>query len=751
MTKTPAKRNQGGSSQAVLQTYQWMDKNGFKAVPLHRQSKAATSRAYVETTYTPPPLTYWKQNDLGIGCATGPLHAGPVDFDLDCEEAVFFAPHFLPATTAIFGRASKRRSHYLYRVEATSFEKVAFIDPVGGDTIVEIRGDGGHQTVMPGSLHEATGEEVQWDSVPFPEVSTLAPEQLARAVRKIAIATLIVRHIWTDGYHNEPTKHLSGLFFYLEWSVEEAEEMISALMAWSNDDDKSRLPTVRATYRRGEAGKKISGAGVLRKQLNNDALVDKLLEWAGSPTINLLQEYNDRYAVVSVEGKFRIADFDVAPGEPPVFFQKDDWLNMTATDYTTIEDKQVPKGRLWLASNRRRSYSHIDFLPGDDESSKVMNLWGGWGVQEKEGSCAAFLELLHDVICGGDEELNTWMLHWFANIVREPMQKSLTAPVIIGVEGAGKSLMVAYFGKILGPGYTVITNEKHLYGNFNKHLATTLLLHSEEALYGGDRKHAGIIRSLITDNTRMFEQKGIDAKQVKNFLRLIILSNLPKAAPVMPGDRRYTVIDMKDRKVSDELLGRVLEEFNGDGPAALFNLLLSMPYDPKIARINVKNEALSEMKSHNFDPVENFWYETLLSGQILPDRLSWAQKPEKEDWPNVVGSAALYAALCVKLRGKGSRIFMSETSFALMLNKMVGLKLERAQRNFDNILTGELGVPQEWTLLNDRQYAIINLPSLEACRTAFEKFAGQKLEWPKDEDVKVVEQEKKNVKAHEKF
>lgn len=750
MKKPTLKRTSGGSSGAVLQTYMWMEKNGFKAVPLHKASKAATSRAYVDPTYTPPPISYWKQNDLGIGCVTGPLHSGPVDFDLDCEEAVFFARFFLPPTTAIFGRSGKRRSHYLYRVEATSFEKAAFNDPVTGATIVEIRGDGGHQTVMPGSLHEGTGELVEWDSVPFPEVTALSPEQLARAVRKIAIATLLVRHVWTPGYHNEPTKHLSGLFFYLEWSVEEAEEMITALMEYSGDDDKSRLPTVRATFKRGGAGKKISGAGVLRKQLHNDSLVDKLLEWAGSPTINLLQEYNDRYAVVSVEGKFRIADFDVSPGEPPVFFQKDDWLNMTATDYTTIEDKQVSKGRLWLASNRRRSYSSIDFLPGDDESARTLNLWSGWGTQPSDaGSCEAFLELLRDVICNKDEELYRWMLHWFAHIVREPMQKSLTAPVIIGVEGAGKSLMVAYFGKILGPGYTVITNEKHLYGNFNKHLATTLLLHSEEALYGGDRKHAGIIRSLITDNTRMFEQKGIDAKQVKNFLRLIILSNLPKAAPVMPGDRRYTVIDMKDRKISEALLDRVLEEYHGDGPAALFNFLMEMDFDPKLARVNVKSEALAEMKTHNFDPIESFWYETLLSGQILPDRLSWAQKPEKDNWPPVVGSAALYAALCVKLRGKGTRVFMSETSFALMMNKMLGVKLERAQRSFSNILVGEIGIPQEWSLLNDRQYAIVNLPDLETSRAAFEKYAGQKLEWPVEEkpEAKKKEQEKR----HEKF
>lgn len=723
----------------LIQTLHWMRKQGFKPVPLHPQSKAAISRDYVSLSYRPPGDDLWTSTSHGLGIATGPLQGGPIDIDLDCDEAIFFAPRFLPPTDAVFGRDSKPRSHLLYRVTETSFEKQAFLDPLSKNaTIVEMRGDGGHQTVMPGSVHEASGEAIDWQgSVPFPEVTSVNSADLIRAVRKIAFATLIVRHVWQSGYHNEPCKHLSGMLYYLEWTLEETENVVRAIMDYTGDTDKSRLPTVRATFKRGEAGRKVSGAGVLRKQLKDDALVDRLLELAGSPTVNLLQEYNDRFAVVAIEGKFRIADTEVPAGEPPVFFVKDDWLNFVSTDYSgevSATGKPKSKGAIWLAHPRRRSYRSIDFMPGRDDEAGVLNLWTGWGVEPSpEGSCEHWLRLLREVICGGDEVLSNWLIHWFANIVREPEDKSLTAPVLIGPEGAGKTLLVHYFGRILGAAYTAVTHEEHIYGHFNQHLASTLLLHSEEALHGGERKHANLIRSLITDPFRMFEPKNINPKQVRNLLRLVLTSNEIQAAPARPGDRRYTIFNLKDRKADPVLVQAVLKEMKNGGPGALHRYLLDMDYDPAIPRTNIKNDDLIGLKSIGSSPIEGWWHETLMRGQTLPDYLSWCTQPEREDWPEVVSSLALHAAMSIHLKDHGARNIPNATMLALQLNKFTGETLRRSYRNFEDPLTD--GVPPQARNLPARQYAVVNLPTLEQCRAAFEKHIGQPVEWPGPDDT----------------
>lgn len=744
-----------GSTDAVMQTLTWMRKNDFRPVPLHPQSKAAISRDYAAIDYKPPGDDLWRTRSLGVGCVTGPRHHGPVDLDLDCEEAIFFADRFLPPTAAVFGRASKLRSHRLYIVDAASFEKQAFLDPIDANScIVEARGDQGHQTVMPGSVHEATGELIEWSDVPFPDVPHVQADVLMLGARKIALATLISRHIWAPGYHNEPVKHITGMLFYLQWTEQEVVDLLSAVMEYHDDNDKSRVPTIRATFKRGEAGKKISGAGVLRKQLKNDDLVDRLLDLAGSPTINLLTEYNEVFAAVNVRGKFRIADFRAPQGEPPTFLQKDDFLNLTATDYSSVADdkgRPIPKSKLWLANSNRRAYHRVDFLPGltadTHDDNNVMNLWTGWGLDTTADApadgCDAWLDLLHDVICGGDDRKAEWLLHWFANIVRDPMEKSLTAPVLIGVEGAGKSLLLGYFGRILGRAYTVITKEQHIYGQFNAHLGSTLLLHSEEALYGGDRKHAGIIRSLITDEWSIFEQKGIDAFQVRNYLRLVLTSNEAHAAPAKPGDRRYSVYDIGERKLTIKLRDRVLREMKSTGPLALFHYLMNMDYDPDIARNNLKDDSLLALKAINLPPLETWWYSVLTNGCVLPDYLSWATKPEKDDWPDCVSSTALYVAMTIKMREMGVRTIPNETYLSFQLNRFVNVKLQRAQRNYDNPLIDE--APSIVNQMSARQSSIVNMPPLAVCRKAFEKHLGQKIEWPLDDDTKKSKPEKKDV------
>lgn len=52
-----------------------------------------------------------------VGVIMGPTSGGLVDVDLDCPEAIAIAAFILPKTGAIFGRASARAAHWLYRTD----------------------------------------------------------------------------------------------------------------------------------------------------------------------------------------------------------------------------------------------------------------------------------------------------------------------------------------------------------------------------------------------------------------------------------------------------------------------------------------------------------------------------------------------------------------------------------------------------------------------------------------------------------
>lgn len=64
---------------------------------------------------------------------------------------------------------------------------------------------------------------------------------------------------------------------------------------------------------------------------------------------------------------------------------------------------------------------------------------------------------------------------------------------------------------------------------------------------------------------------------------------------------------------------------------------------------------------------------------------------------------------------------------------MLGHVLLRGHRSYSNELVGELGVPQSWGLLGNRQLSYISFPSLEEAREGFEKFLGTNIAWPADD------------------
>jgi hypothetical protein len=132
---------------------------------------------------------------MNIGVLLGTASGGLVDVDLDCPEACAVADKILPSTAAVFGRASKPRSHWLYYVGGPA-PSLKFSDPLRGDTLVELRGDKqdgrpGYQTVFPPSIHPS-GEPIEW--VEDGEPAFVDCGVLRKAVVCLAIRSLCERY-----------------------------------------------------------------------------------------------------------------------------------------------------------------------------------------------------------------------------------------------------------------------------------------------------------------------------------------------------------------------------------------------------------------------------------------------------------------------------------------------------------------------------------------------------------------------------
>ena len=177
---------------------------GWNPVPIPLRAKKPNGNRWQQRIITAETASrYFNSGPMNIGVLQGPSSGGLNDVDLDCPEAIAVASYVLPRTDAVFGRASKRRSHFLYRTDlASKLPKAAeqLKDPTlskSGDEkamLAELRiggGGKGAQTVFPGSVH-ASGEAIEWDVNGEP--APVDGEDLLGRVRKIAAYSLLARY-----------------------------------------------------------------------------------------------------------------------------------------------------------------------------------------------------------------------------------------------------------------------------------------------------------------------------------------------------------------------------------------------------------------------------------------------------------------------------------------------------------------------------------------------------------------------------
>jgi putative DNA primase/helicase len=155
---------------------------GWKPVPIPHESKAPVIHGWQTLRMTPAMIpTHFPGHPKNIGVLLGEP-SGIVDVDLDCEESLKLADVYLPETPAVFGRASKPRSHRIYRV--TNPQPMKRHTLANGNVAVEYRSTGG-QTVFPPSRHPS-GEQIQWDIEGDP--APVDGIELAAAVERLADA-----------------------------------------------------------------------------------------------------------------------------------------------------------------------------------------------------------------------------------------------------------------------------------------------------------------------------------------------------------------------------------------------------------------------------------------------------------------------------------------------------------------------------------------------------------------------------------
>jgi hypothetical protein len=480
---------------------------------------------------------------------------------------------------------------------------------------------------------------------------------------------------------------------------------------------------------------------VLEKGSGIDKYAKKQIKTARDEAIDpKLRELNEKHAVIgSINGKCRIISEE--PDETGlkrsrITFQTfNDFMNRYCHRkvYIKVDDEKtimVPLGKWWINHKDRRDYDRLVFSPGR-EISGAYNLWKGFAYGLRPtGTCQKYLDHIRDHICCKNEELYNYLISWMAQGVQQPDQPGYTAIVLRGKRGVGKGVFAKTYGALFGRHFLQITNSKHLIGSFNAHLRDCVVLFADEAFYAGDVKHEALLKSLITEELMMIEQKTVDSIQSRNYTHIIMASNNDWVVPAGANERRFVVLDVDDSKMQNTKYFRELQEELDDGG---YENLLYMLMNHDISKFDVrtvpKTAALQDQRIMSFAPDVEWWFHKLVEGEIF----------EGQGWPEHVFCKELaYDFTSIK---KHWNVFGHKGSQIRFGRFILNMMPPEYRREFKRQLSGcheVIGLDGQKQKIN--QPRVYMLPPLEECRAYFNELQGDCFKWDK---IKVLRDSQK--------
>lgn len=384
----------------------------------------------------------------------------------------------------------------------------------------------------------------------------------------------------------------------------------------------------------------------------------------------VVADFNTRHAVIHVDQTYILTE------KTNVLGYKDFSLESRQSFRTYYEDERIIcidgiercKADIWLQSPERRKYKGIIFDPTMAECiNDCYNLWKGFTKQAKQGDCSKYWDHVRNNICGGNEELYGYVRKWLAYVFQHPAIVH-TALVLCGSQGVGKNSFVEPLGVLLGTHYAPLSSLTELVSNFNYHLKNAVLIHANEALWGGNKKELGTIKAMITEQTCLIEGKGKDRIVVRNFKHVILSSNEDWPVYLDLDDRRFLIIRVSEKCKENHAYFEVIHEqlLDKGYEALLYDLL-----HEDTSTFNPRNMPYSE---HSFDikirstgSANHYIFEALSEGGLSIGKIQASDAPVWQDSIPKDDVYADYVGWCQK----GGEEAISKQQFGKALKKLV--------------------------------------------------------------------------------
>jgi hypothetical protein len=332
---------------------------------------------------------------------------------------------------------------------------------------------------------------------------------------------------------------------------------------------------------------------------------------------NAIDELNKLHAIVHPGQTYVLTEEENASGYKDFALESKASLKDFYEDeiITCIDGVERSKADVWLKSSKRRKYRRIIFDPSfPGHINGHYNLWKGFTKIPMQGSAELYWNHTKENICSDNDESYQYVRKWLAYIFQRPKELH-TGLVLCGSQGVGKNSFVEPLGVLLGLHYTPLSSLHELTSNFNNHLKNAILIHANEALWGGHKKEIGIIKAMITDRRCLIESKGKDRVEFDNVKHVILSSNEDWPLHLDPDNRRFFVFNVSDKHKEDHQYFKAIqyELDNGGYEALLYDLLHEDITDFNPRRLPSTSNAF-DIQMRSADSAYRYLYEALCEG-----------------------------------------------------------------------------------------------------------------------------------------
>jgi hypothetical protein len=356
---------------------------------------------------------------------------------------------------------------------------------------------------------------------------------------------------------------------------------------------------------------------------------------ATSPKDFVAQLNQRHFLIRNIGGKCLVGEMipnPIGSGQILLLQSREDFRAWYGNQFVTVSDsqdnsKRKPVGEYWLRHRDRRGYEGVDLVPGGPQEllNGYLNLWRGFGVIPKPGAWPLMFRHICYVLAAGDQGAAEYILRWAAWAVQHPGERAEVALALKGAKGCGKGVFVRALAQCFGEHAMQIANQEHLVGKFNGHLRSCLFLFADEAFWAGDKKGESVLKGLITEPCLVIEQKGIDAVQWPNHLKIAMAANEDWVVPASAGERRYAVFGCADTYVKGKCadadcqvyFAALHHELDHGGLEAMLYDLSRWDLGDWHPRQVYETDALREQKEQSLPPLEEWFVEVLQEG-VLP-------------------------------------------------------------------------------------------------------------------------------------